>query len=361
LKLYLLAGLMLLGLIAAACGGGNSNVPPTHIPTRIPPTPTERSTPLPDVPDAPALGQEDRQITILFALFGDQANDSAKRAGIDLHQSLLDELDLDVNIEFVDENAALEAVCSGAPDVVWVSAFSYVAAQTQCEVVPALAVKRGRSPRISIGTTAELIGRSDINGVSELKGKVFCRSDKQDLFTSWIFPSLMMASRGVDPMLDLSAVQDYPDDLAVGRALYEDKCAAAALPPDQFEDFLIDLANELSTDEQPVTTSDLSKVVKILSPAGDTSAPTNESTWPGFGSGVVPYEALVFPPDSALPKEMRDQVTQVIADFFNDRTDGTQRLRALLDATGIMRVGSKQYETFRSTVVNSKWDMAFSE
>jgi hypothetical protein len=58
---------------------------------------------------------------------------------------------------------------------------------------------------------------------------------------------------------------------------------------------------------------------------------------------------------------MRDQVTQVIADFFNDRTDGTQRLRALLDATGIMRVGSKQYETFRSTVADSKWNMAFSE
>jgi ABC-type phosphate/phosphonate transport system substrate-binding protein len=352
---------MLVGLIVAACGGGNSSVPPTHIPTRIPPTPTERSTPLPDVPDAPALGQQDRQITILFALFSDQANDSAKRAGIDLHQSLLDELDLDVNIEFVDENAALEAVCSGAPDAVWVSAFSYVVAKTRCEVVPALAVKRGRQPRVSIGTTAELIGRSEITGLSQLKGKVFCRSEKQDLFTSWIFPSLMIASRGVDPMLDLSAVQDYPDDLAVGRALYEDKCAAAALPPDQFEDFLIDLANELSTDENPVTTSDLSKVVKILSPAGNTSAPTNESTWSGFGSGVVPYEALVFPPDSALPKEMRDQVTQVIADFFNDRTDGTQRLRALLDATGIMRVGSKQYETFQSTVVNSKWNMAFSE
>jgi len=337
------------------------NVPPTPIPTRIPPTPTERSTPLPDVPDAPALGREDRRITIQFALFGDKVDDSARRAGIDLRQSLRDELDLDVNIEFVDENTALKAVCSGAPNVVWVSAFSYVAAQTRCEAVPALAVKRGRSPQVSIGTTAEIIGRSEIGALSELKGKVFCRSSKQDLYTGWIFPALMIASQGVNPMLDLGAVQDYPDDLAVGRALYENKCAAAALPPDQFDDFLIDLANTLSTDENLVTASDLSKVLKILSPAGTTSAPSNESTWSGFGPGVIPYEVLVFPPDSALPKEMRDQITQAIADFLNDRANGTQRLRALLDATGIMRVGSKQYDTFRSTVVNAKWDMTFSE
>jgi ABC-type phosphate/phosphonate transport system substrate-binding protein len=352
---------VLLGLIAAACGGGNSNVPPTHIPTRIPPTPTERSTPLPDVANAPALGQGDRQITIQFALFGEKANDTTKRAGIELRQSLIGELDLDVNVEFVNENTALKAVCSGAPDAVWVSAFSYVTAQTQCGAVPVLAVKRGRSPQVSIGTTAELIGRSEIGALSELKGKVFCRSGQQDMFTSWVFPSLMIARQGVNPMLDLGAVQDYPDDLAVGRALYENKCAAAALAPDQFDDFLIDLANDLSTDEHPVTTSDLAKALKVLSPAGNTSAPQNEATWSGFGSNVVPYEVLVFPPDSALPKEMRDQITQAMADFLNDRSSGTQRLRALLDATGIMRVGSKQYDAFRTSVVDAKWDMAFSE
>jgi ABC-type phosphate/phosphonate transport system substrate-binding protein len=316
---------------------------------------------LPDVPDAASLGQGDRQVTIQFALFGDKASDSAKRAGIELHQTLMEDLDLDVNIEFVDETAALKTVCSGAPNVAWISAFSYVAAQTQCEAVPALAIKRGRSPRVTTGTTAELIGRSEIGALSGLKGKVFCRSGKQDVFTSWVFPTLMMASQGVNPMLDLSSVQDYPDDMALGRALYENKCAAAALAPDQFNDFLIDLANELSTDENPVTTSDLSKVLKIISPAGNTSAPANESSWSGFGSGVIPYEVLVFPPDSALPKEMRDEITQSIADFLNDRGSGTQRLRSLLDATGIMRVGSKQYDTFRSAVATSKWNMTFGE
>jgi hypothetical protein len=362
-------GILLLAVLAAACQE-STEVQPTHIPTRIPPTPTIRSTPLPGVPKAPALGEGDqRQIVIQIALFGENAKLDAQRTANQLQQALQDDLDLDIRVEFTDEDTALERLCSGAPYAAWVSPFTMVKAQTECGAVPVLAVTRGRSPRATIGTTAEIIARVDITALSQLRGRVFCRSYDQDYFTSWVFPSLFIASQGVNPITGLSEIKDYPDNLSMARAFYAGDCAAAALPPDEFEDLLIALSADLSTEEEPVTSSELADVIHVVQSAGNTSLNSNV-TFVSYGFGVIPYEVLVFPPDSAIPATLRKRtqdddplgIADIIESFLTERDTGTQRVSTLLDATGIIAVNPvSSYQNFSPTVVRAKWDMTFSD
>jgi ABC-type phosphate/phosphonate transport system substrate-binding protein len=358
-KLTVLFGLLLLALVVSACQSGN-NVQPTHVPTPIPPTPTIRSTALPEVSPAPALGEGDaRQIAIEIALFGENPGTNARRAANQLEQALQEEVGLEVKVDFVGEETALADLCSGAPRAAWVSPFSFVRAETECDAVPVFAITRGR-PQATVGRTAEIIARADITRLSQLQDRVFCRSYDQDYFTSWVFPSLYMAGQGVDPLTDLSGIKDYPDNLAMGRALYVGDCAAAALPPDEFEDFLIDLSALLSTDEQPVTTSELSDVLHIVQPAADTTAKSGVVRWQ-YATGVIPYEVLAFPPDSALPEALQQKITATVSGFLGESATSNQRLSDLLNATGIIPVDANSFQNFSPVVINAKWDMAFGD
>jgi ABC-type phosphate/phosphonate transport system substrate-binding protein len=358
-KLIVLFGLLLLALVVSACQSSN-NIQPTHVPTPIPPTPTIRSTPLPQVSPAPALGEGDaRQLVIEIALFGEGASTNARRAANQLQQALQDEVGLEIKVEFVSEETALADLCSGAPRAAWVSPFTFVKAETECDAVPVLAITRGR-PQATVGRTAEIIARADITRLSQLQGRVFCRSYDQDYFTSWVFPSLYIASQGVNPLTGLSDIKDYPDNLSMGRALYVGDCTAAAIPPDEFEDFLIDLSALLSTDEEPVTSSELSDVLHIVQPAADTAAKTGVVRWQ-YATGVIPYEVLAFPPDSALPEALQRKITATINGFLSESATSNQRLSDLLNATGIIPVDANSFQNFSPVVINAKWDMVFSD
>jgi ABC-type phosphate/phosphonate transport system substrate-binding protein len=358
-KLTALFGLLLLALIITACQQ-NNNVQPTHIPTPIPPTPTIRSTALPEVSPAPVLGQGDaRQIVIEIALFGEGASTNARRAANQLQQALQEELGLEIRVTFVSEETALADLCSGAPRAAWISPFTYVQAETECDAVPVLALTRGR-PQATVGRTAEIIARVDITRLSQLQGRVFCRSFDEDYFTSWVFPSLYMAGQGVDPLTDLSDIKDYPDNISLGHALYVGDCAAAALPPDEFDDFLIDLSGFLSTEENPVTSSELADVLHVVQPAADTAVKSGVVRWQ-YATGVIPYEVLAFPPDSALPEALRRQITATINGFLSERATSNQRLSDLLNATRVIPVDANSYQNFSPVVINAKWDMAFSD
>ncbi len=356
-KLIVLFGLLLLAV--TACQQSNE-VQSTHVPSPIPPTPTIRSTALPDAPTAPALGEgEARQIVIEIALFGEDASTSARRTGTQLQQALQEDLGLEIKVEFVTEETALASLCSGAPNAAWISPFTFVKAETECDVVPVLAITRGR-PQATVGRTAEIIARADITRLSQLEGRVFCRSYDQDYFTSWVFPSLYMAGQGVDPLTDLDSVKDYPDNLSMGRALYLGDCAAAAFPPDEFEDLLIDLSAFLSTEENPVTSNELADVLRVVQPAADTAVKGNTARWQ-YATGVIPYEVLVFPPDSALPEALQEKITGGINDFFSESATSSQRLDSLLDATGIIPVDANSYQNFTPVVISAKWDMVFND
>lgn len=354
------AGLIVLALVLSACGGGEQVVA-TPFPTRALPTATPRSTALPLVSPAPAPGQGERAIVVQFVLPAASVTSTTRRVAIQLQRQLEIELELDFSVEMVDEQTALDGLCSGRPQIAWVSAFSYIYAEQQCGALPARAVQRGRPPGVTIGRTGDLIARRDILAPAQLEGQVFCRSRQQDLFTSWILPGLILGASGVDPLNDLSAVQDYPDDLTTLLALYRGQCASTGLAEGRLPDLLDELALQLSTPEVPITADDLAASIGVLVPAGAVSEPAQATDWDGFASHTVPYEVLVFPPDTALPPALREEILAQIDSFFGDRAAGSERLDALLGASAIMPVRPAHYAAFRALLTDSGWNMTYSD
>ncbi|MBN2303308.1 MAG: PhnD/SsuA/transferrin family substrate-binding protein [Anaerolineae bacterium] len=352
---------MLLALALTGCGEGGSDTPPTRIPTQIPPTPTPRSSPLPEVSPAPLLGDRARPLEIQFV--GDpsdnDARDVASELQLHLEESVTqDGIGLSFTVQIVSETDALNAVCSGAPAAAWISAFSYASANERCGAIPVYAVTRQRAQRAHIGTTVEIVARAGFSSIGQLQQQVFCRSDEQDTVIRWVLPALILASQGIDPITGLSEIKDYPDDMALGRALYEGDCAAAALPAGEYDDWLDDLERTLSTSEEPVERDTLADMLQIISPAGDTVLSTNNaSRVTRYDANVIPYEVLVFPPDSAFPADQREQTADAIHEFFTERGSSTQRLHDLLDADGIVQVDNNAFTAFRTMLVQGRWNM----
>lgn len=352
--------MVVLSLLLTACGTGGDMLP-TRIPTSIPPTPTLRSTPLPAVPDAPGLGDPGREIVLLVALHGTGPDRDAQNAAIALQDLITDRLKRTVEVEFVDENQALDALCSGKPQAAWVNPFTYAAAANECGAQPALAVTHGRLPNVTIGRSADLIASTEITGLSQLSGTMFCRSDEHDLFTTWIYPSLLLGAQNINPMTDLAATLDYPDDLSLLSAIVDGPCVAGALPAGDLDDLLVDLALALRAERQAVTLDELEDELHILVPAGNTALPTAESSSTVFARNVVPHDVLVFPPETVIPETVRDDIVGLIQDFFGDSVNGEERLGDLLDASGVFRVAANDYTNFRALVASSGWNMTFDD
>jgi hypothetical protein len=354
-------------LIMAGCGS-EDGPRKVVLPTAVPITLTPRSTPLPPVVSAPRVGEGSRQIELRLTLFGDNVPGDARDAANDLEGEFEDALELDINVTFTNETDALEALCSGAPRAAWVSAYTYVKAQQECDAVPVLAVQRGRTPRIVVGETAEIVSRAVIDDFDQLQGLTFCRSADQDYFTAWVYPRLVLPANGIDPTTDLRAVQEYPTLMAMGRALYATDCNVIVLPPGEFDDFIDDLADELNTDSNPISTAILEDVIHVLQSAGEVIFDSDDldETEDGdpfypFDDGVIPFEVLVFAPDSVLPEALRAEITDVVEDFLTDRTEGDERLDNLLEATGVMPVTEESYASFGALIRNAGWDMTAAD
>lgn len=356
----MLLSVWVLSLVLVACGEADDSHRPRRVPTRIPPTPTLRSTALPDVPEAPDVGAPERPIVIRIAVPDERKTSAIRQTAQQLAQLLTDELGLVFKIELTDEKSALDALCSGGPVMGWVSAFTYAAARQQCEAIPLLAVKRGRLPTFTIGQSSEIVGRVEIADLSQMAGRTFCRSEAQDMAVSWVLPALLLGASGVNPFVDLEAIRDYPDDPAVILALHAGECDAAAFRPGDFNRALQDAANVRTepTGEQPGY-SDLVAALHVIVPAADTTAPASTPPGTGFPAGILPYEVLVSAPESALPQELRESIVERLENFFNDRAEGTSRTKRLLDADGILRVESKDYRPFVTMLEKAGWHMAF--
>jgi len=353
-----LAGWLLLGLLLSACGGGGEDDNPVAAQraTAVPPTATPRSTALPDVPPAPELGQPERPLTLFFVPEG------SRRAATDAADSLADylgdELGLAVEVRLAsDQSQALDAVCSGAPAAAWLDAFTAASAVERCGAEPVLTITRGRGSDATIGTSAELVTRTGIPSVRELAGRPFCRVEGEEL-TSWIAPGLILEAQGLDPFTDLGPIYTYPDAEEMIGALYRGECSAAAFVPDVFADLQNNPPRDLENAAgERVASEQLIAALTVLVPAADVSAP--EGAWAGYPPNVIPYDILVFPPTSAIPAALRDQLVTSLEDFAGER-DGQELLREVLDASGLLRLDAAAFEGFRAQVVQAGWDMAYT-
>lgn len=352
------AGLLLVSLTIAGCGGGEENARPTQRPTPVPPTPTARSTALPDVAEAPGLGTAERPIEMYFTVMRDA---SARQLANEVQREIGDETALEIAVELADETNALQALCSGRPVAAWVNAFTFVKAHEHCGAIPVLAVKRGTVPRVTAGSSAMIIAPNRVSSLSDMAGKVFCRSADHDFETTWVLPSLLLGKAGINPVTDLAEIKDLPNDTVLGIALIEGVCDAAALPPGELEDFLDDLAVRMSTGEQRVRVSDLEDQFTVLVEPGDTLFPANTENWQGYAENVIPYEVLVFSPNSSLPEDLRADISDALEAYFSDRISGPDRTRDLLDAEGVISVDQEDYSAFLDLLTSAKWDMTFSD
>ncbi len=343
--------LLLLWLFLVACGDGDEkNTGPVVRRGPSLPTSTPLPTPLATVAaTAVPLGDAQRPVVLVVTAPEGNPSSDVEQIGRALETYLQAELaeefgyEFALEIRYVSESGALDALCNGlngSPVAAWTNAFTMHAAHQQCGAVPLLAVQRDEM----VGQTLEIVTRTAINSLTGLTGRRWCRLSADD-FTSWIMPSLILSSKGVDPFAGFSSiVEEYEDsdadNLAMLKAIYNNDCDAAAFPPGSFED----LVDRLARDED-ASVSQVRRSLKLLVEAAAGDSLTEDY--------IIPYETLVFPSDTMIPLALRLTITEQMKEFFEDDDTGADRLLSLFqhddlpDATGIMDVVLEDYAAFQ--------------
>jgi basic membrane protein A len=120
--------------------------------------------------------------------------------------------------------AAIEALCAGKADIVWLATLSYVLAHDKCDAVLALiSVRRGSSTY-----KGQILVRADsgINSIADLKGKKFAFTDPAST-SGYLYPLGLLKKNGVDPK-DLAEAVFTGSHNAAALALYKGSVDAAA-------------------------------------------------------------------------------------------------------------------------------------
>lgn len=232
--------ILCLALLASACRRQSADSQPTVLPTL---TVTPRSTPLPALPTVVPVGQEGNPLRMVVHPLGDISD--ARQAAPDFEAAVLDQSGLVINVQVADRDAeVLAALCdssSGQVTVAWLNGLTYAAAQAQNCGTAVLQVERGSRQSARTGDAASIIVNKDaaVTSFSALREKTFCRIGYDDLY-SWLIPSLMMRSNGVDP-LAINTVNDYEDIPTLVQAVADGDCDAAGIPADGLETFADDI------------------------------------------------------------------------------------------------------------------------
>ncbi|MEM5430421.1 phosphate/phosphite/phosphonate ABC transporter substrate-binding protein [Cupriavidus oxalaticus] len=128
--------------------------------------------------------------------------------------------------------AVVEAMCSGAADIAWYGAASYLQARARgCAELLALAVRDGQSVYYS-----GIFARADagISRISDLKGKKIALGDVNST-SSFNVPVAMMLSSGIRPASDAAAISMAGSHANVLKALAEGLVDAGGASFDSFE------------------------------------------------------------------------------------------------------------------------------
>lgn len=224
-----LAQLLLLGfflLIITACRPQVAAVLPTPIPTL---TTVPRSTPLPSLPTNVPIGKTDNPLRLI--VHPNTKIDSDKTI-TDLETTIEKKTGFVVKIEVVDSDAAaLSALCASTvsqPVMAWVSGLAYMAANAKKCGQPQLLVSRGTGTKAITGEIATIVVRRGIGGLSDIKGRIFCRISNTDL-VSWVIPSLMMGAAGIDLENAPKTIKDYAEPADLVKAVASSQCDMAAI------------------------------------------------------------------------------------------------------------------------------------
>jgi ABC-type phosphate/phosphonate transport system substrate-binding protein len=299
---------MLLIVLISACRRQTVEALSTALPTF---TATPRSTPLPAIATTIPPGQEDNPIQMVLRPAGDVA--AARRAISDLEAALLKNTKLSVQIELVEREAlAVAALCASTSEksaMAWISGMAFLAAQAENCGQPLLQIEQGRGSAATTGSASSIVVRTGINSYDALQGRIFCRITYTDP-TSWLIPSLMLRSNGLNLISDLKTITDFPSIPELVKAVGSGKCDAAGIPADAMEQF----ADEL----QAIQTK-----VSILETSVD-----------------FPYSILMLPTE--IPLGTQTALQTALLKLAKDRTIGP-KLRLLLGQDALVEVETDSF------------------
>lgn len=262
-----------------------------------------------------ALGSEENPIVWAFVPSGetDQVTAGAEELSALLHE----ETDLYFKVLVTTEYAgAIQAMCSDPAEAQMgsLNTFSYVLANERCGVEAELVAVRYGSPTYN----GQIIARadSDINSVSDLAGKTFCRSDPLST-SSWIIPSLTMRANGVNPDTDLAEVVDAGSHDAVVAAVYNGDCDAGAT--------YVDARGSIEEDNP-----DVMDVVKVVELTAD-----------------IPNDGVQFIPD--MDEDLKTKIINGLL-AISGTEEGKEALDTAYSWADLEKHGDEFYDPFRQVL-----------
>lgn len=337
-------------LFLAACGGSQKTAVPTNA-SRLPST-TPRSTPLPEVATPVVLGTAEDPLVLAFVL---PEFDSDTQAAISALNELMDEVVVNARLEatglvpavevksLTTMQEGLQAVCGSDKALVWVDAFTYIAAERLCAAQPVLAINRsnnetvtGLPNRVTVraaqGLPFDIIYRASLGNLDleDVAGKTVCRLGTDDL-VSWVYLNLTLRGAGVNPVTELGGVAMVDDYAAMVQAIQDrnGSCQVGAIPRGTLNGIFDALAND-DIDIDP-------DAVSVLSSA----AP------------AIPYAVLIAPPDNVLLVDLRQSVVDVL-----QSADTAETLKNLLVYSRLVAVTPQTYNSFRQWLQAAGWEMS---
>ncbi|MCB9452238.1 MAG: PhnD/SsuA/transferrin family substrate-binding protein [Anaerolineaceae bacterium] len=313
------AAVLIALFVLAGCRNQETAAAPTALPAI---SPTPRSTPLPEVVTAVPVGAEENPVQMVIY-------SSAPRAAANFvsrfENALVKESGLNIRVLVVDRYAeALAALCdsvNGTVSVAWLDGLTYMAATAEGCGVPALIVERGVRRNAQTGETGVIIANSErsFSTVAQIEGDTVCRLSYDDFWT-WMMPSLVLQSKGVNPTTDLKAINDYEDLETLIQAVADGDCDAAGIP-----------STALAGGEPP-------EGVSIL----ETSV-------------AFPYPVVLIPPQ--LPLGAQTALIEALL-ALADNTDSAEIMQGLLEQDALIPVTTDDFSDLTAFLESTGLDFA---
>lgn len=330
-------------MVLMACGGEEEAPPPTRTPLPRP-TATPRSTPLPEVELPVLLGTEDKPISLLFVI---ALPDSGQEDAIDTLQTQLTDLlgeNLAVQLNLLaSPREALDAICNGEPALLWVDAFTYIAAERDCDASPVLGVRQSQAVGAN-GVGFDFVYDRRLLGNAatpqQLANQTLCRIAGDDSPVNWIYPSLALRAAGVDPILDVRGIVEVANAQALVKAIFDEECIAGAIPNDDLDT----LVRRLQSANPPIEINTDAAALDVVVMQED-----NES-WP-----EVPHSVLIASPDFVLPSAFRSLIVEALQELID--TDEDEALQELVPYQQLVARASSDYADFRAWLQAARWRM----
>lgn len=371
-------------VLLVACGGGGEQATPTASFTPRPSaTATLRNTPLPEVPTPLPVGAEEKPIKLAVIT---EANNATRTLMRDLGETFTDETSNfklgyydGLTVEFTLVNnpqEALNTLCGTTDTAVVVDFFTFIAAERRCGAIPAYQIQRDEQ----MGDSFEIIVRSDrigslrqlVRADSSQRNFNFCTMSRTGV-SEFIYPAIAFRAlaqhpdiESITPTIDLlnastiNVITDnvdgepFADERELLQALEGGgstrRCESAVLPTGKFDEILEEMAEAEEEFDFPI---------ELFRVRDGNFAFTNDPEQAIPNPWLeIPYEVLVFPPDTLLPAYLRDEMLRVVGVLKEDDESPYRDLKDLLNADELIEVDAEFYNDYRTYLQNAGWDMA---